>query len=94
MIQKDHMAHPPTFVGVYFTKDQKRIITVRETPAAQLTLHIDINNTSKPEIMEIDGTVHMEFLAIKEVGTFIPLMDSWEIMAPSSSLITNRRLET
>jgi hypothetical protein len=92
MKQKAQMDSPSTFMGVYVTKDQKRMDKVREIPATQLTHHLDVSNTSKPGIMEIDGTVHREIPTSKQVGTFIPLMDSWEIMAPSSSLSTFRRL--
>jgi hypothetical protein len=91
MKRKARMARPPVFVGVYVTKDQKRMDKVQEIPAAQLTRHLNVNNTSKLGIMEIDGTVHKETLASKQVGTFISLMDSWEIMAPFSSLIMIRR---
>jgi hypothetical protein len=65
MKQKAQMAHPSAFVGVYVTKDQKRMDKVREIPATQLTHHFDVSNTSKPRIMEIDGTVHREILASK-----------------------------
>jgi hypothetical protein len=92
MMRKAQMDSPSTFVGVYVTKDQKRMDKVREIPAAQLTRLLDVNNTSKLGFMEFDGTVHREFPTRKQVSTFIPLMDSWEIMAPSSSLSTFRRL--
>jgi hypothetical protein len=89
---KAQMDSPSTFMGVYVTKDQKRMDKVREIPAAQLTHLLDVNNTSKLRFMEFDGTVHMEIPTRKQVSTFIPLMDSWEIMAPSSILSTFKRL--
>jgi hypothetical protein len=92
MLQNAQKDSPSVFVGVYVIKDQMRMDKVREIPPAQHTRLLDVSNTFKLGFMEFDGMVHRDFPTRKQVSTLLPLMDSWEIMAPSLSLSTFRRL--
>jgi hypothetical protein len=87
---KDQEPCPSAFVGVQVIKDLKQMDKVCDSPVTQFIHQTDVRYTSKPGIMEIDGTVHREDFASKQVGTIFPLIETWEIMVLSSLLHVKR----